>query len=147
MTKIRRLNNATAPIIEALGRVPLFAGLSKKTMLQIACMCHEHRFAAGEEIVTQGDTSGRFYMIISGGAEVTANGHVVNSLGPGQHFGEYAVIDRQPRSASVVATTEVSAYSLASMTLRPLLKAEPELSYRLLLNVCERLRATQKIFG
>jgi CRP/FNR family transcriptional regulator, cyclic AMP receptor protein len=86
-------------------------------------------------------------MIVSGGAEVVANGHAVNTLGPGQHFGEYAVIDRQPRSASMVATTDVSAYSLASMTLRPLLRSEPELSYRLLLNVCERLRATQSTFG
>lgn len=134
---------ADAKVIEALDRVPLFAGLSKKTMQQIATMCHLHQFDPGEEIVTQGDTSGRFYMIISGHAEVRVNGHAVNMLGAGQHFGEYAVIDREPRSASVIATTEVSAFSLASITLRPLLKEQPEITYRLLLNVCERLRAAQ----
>ena len=135
---------ADAPVIEALNRVPLFAGLPKKTMQQIGTMCHRHTFDPGDEIVTQGDSSGRFYMITSGNAEVRVNGHRVNMLGAGQHFGEYAVIDREPRSASVVAATEVHAYSLASMTLRPLLKEQPEITYRLLLNVCERLRATQK---
>jgi CRP-like cAMP-binding protein len=138
---------ASAPLIEALERVPLFAGLPKKSMLQIANMCHQHRFDPGEEIVTQGDSSGRFYMIVSGNAEVRVNGHVVNALGPGQHFGEYAVIDREPRTASVIATNEVHAFSLASITLRPLLKEQPEITYRLLLNACERLRATQNTFA
>lgn len=148
MTISRRTINArTAELLEALARVELFAGVSKKTMQQIACMCQRHEFAAGEEIVTQGDRSGRFYMIISGNAEVRVDGHAVNTLGPNQHFGEYAVIDREPRTASVVATTAVFAYSLASMTLRPVLKEQPEITYRLLLNVCERLRATQNTFG
>ncbi len=134
---------ANAQVIEALDRVSLFAGLSKKTLQQIATMCHQHTFDPRDEIVTQGDSSGRFYMIISGNVEVRVNGHVVNMLGAGQHFGEYAVIDREPRTASVVATTEVHAFSLASITLRPLLKEQPEITYRLLLNACERLRATQ----
>lgn len=137
---------ANASLIEALERVSLFAGLPKKTMLQIANMCHQHTFDPGDEIVTQGDRSGRFYMIDSGNAEVRVNGHVVNTLAAGQHFGEYAVIDREPRSASVVATTEVHAFSLASITLRPLLKEQPEITYRLLLNACERLRAAQNTF-
>ena len=80
-------------------------------------------------------------------AAAHVNGHVVNMLGPGQHFGEYAVIDREPRTASVTATNDVLAYSLASITLRPLLKEEPEITYRLLLNACERLRAMQSTLG
>ena len=145
----RRSNNntGTAELLEALGRVALFSGLPKKTMQQIANMCHRHTFVAGDEIVTQGDRSGRFYMIVSGNAEVHVNGHVVNMLGPGQHFGEYAVIDREPRTASVTATNDVLAYSLASIPLRPLLKEEPEITYRLLLNACERLRAMQSTLG
>lgn len=143
MSNKRAAANANASLIEALDRVSLFAGLPKKTIQQIATMCHQHTFDPGDEIVTQGDSSGRFYMIINGNAEVRVNGHVVNMLGAGQHFGEYAVIDREPRSASVVATTEVLAFSLASITLRPLLKEQPEITYRLLLNACERLRAAQ----
>lgn len=137
---------ANAPLIEALGRVSIFSGLPKKTLLQIAELCRQHTFAPGEKIVTQGDLSERFYMIDSGNAEVRINDHVVNNLGPGQHFGEYALIDREPRTATVTATTEVRAFSLASITLRPLLKEQAEITYRLLLNACQRLRATQNRF-
>ncbi len=137
---------ANTAVIEALERVSLFAGLSRKALQQIADMCRQHTFDAGEMIVTQGDRSERFYMIISGNAEVRVNDHTVNTLGPGQHFGEYAVIDREPRTASVVATNKVSAFSLASIALRPILKEQPEITYRLLLNTCERLRAAQNTF-
>ena len=145
----RRSNNntGTAELLEALGRVALFSGLPKKTMQQIANMCHRHTFVAGDEIVTQGDRSGRVYMIVSGNAEVHVNGHVVNMLGPGQHFGEYAVIDREPRTASVTATNDVLAYPLAPITLRQLRTQQPELTYRLLLNACERLPAMQRTLG
>ena len=147
MTTRRRADSGTAALIEALGAVGLFSGLPKKKLQLIAEMCREHTFSPGEDIVTQGDRSGRFYLILTGGAEVRVNGHAVNILGPGQYFGEYAVIDQEPRSASVVATTSVRAYSLASITLRPLLKEEPEICYRLLLNACQRLRATQNNIG
>jgi CRP/FNR family transcriptional regulator, cyclic AMP receptor protein len=143
MTSRRHADSGNAALVEALGNVTLFSGLPKKTLQVVADMCRSHDYSLGDEIVTQGDKSGRFFLIFSGGAEVVVNGHVVNMLGPGQYFGEYAVIDQQPRSASVVATTDVHAYSLASITLRPLLKEEPEITYRLLLNACQRLRATQ----
>jgi len=65
---------------------------------------------------------------------------VVNNLGGGQHFGEYAVIDRESRTASALATTEVRAFSLASIMLRPLLKEQPEITYRMLLDACAPLR-------
>jgi CRP-like cAMP-binding protein len=130
-----------------LGGVNLFAGLPKKTLARIAAMCREQTFAAGEQIVTQGDRSGRFYLITDGHADVTVNGHIINHLGPGHYFGEYSVIDQEPRSATVTATTAVRTQSLASITLRPLLKEEPEVTYRLLLNLCERLRATQTALG
>jgi CRP-like cAMP-binding protein len=138
---IMNRRTGTTPLAQMLGTVGLFSGLSKRTLNLIASMCHDHTFEPGDEIVTEGDASGRFYVIAEGGAEVRRNGHVVNTLGPGQYFGEYAVLDRAPRSATVVATTPVRAYSLASITLRPLLKEEPDLTYRLLLNACERIRA------
>ena len=147
MTTRRRADPDMTALIEALSAVELFSGIPKKKLQLIAEMCRPHTFAAGEDIVTQGDSSGRFYLIIDGGAEVRVNGRTVNILGPGQYFGEYAVIDQEPRSASVVATTAVRAHSLASITLRPLLREEPEITYRLLLNACQRLRATQNNIG
>lgn len=127
-----------------LASVPLFAGIPKRKLQILANMCHEHQYQPGDEIIREGDTSGRLYVIESGHAEVVVRGHVVNRLGPGQHFGEYAVLDRAPRSATVVATTHVHAFSLASITLRPLLKEEAEITYRLLLNAVDHLRALDR---
>ncbi|MFN8020660.1 MAG: cyclic nucleotide-binding domain-containing protein [Acidimicrobiales bacterium] len=146
MASIRR-SNPSSTLVDALAGVALFADLPKRKLQQIADMCREHRFEPGEAIVQEGDTSGRFYVVIEGGAEVQVHGRAVRVLGPGQHFGEYAVIDRAPRSASVVALTPVLAYSLAPTTLRPLLKEEPELTYRLLLNACQRIRALESAGG
>jgi CRP-like cAMP-binding protein len=134
----------TAALVEILATVPLFAGVPKRKLQVLAEMCREHRFLAGDAIVTEGDTSGRFYTILAGGAEVHVNGHTVKHLGPGEYFGEYAVLDQAPRSATVVATTPVHAYSLASITLRPFLKEEPDVTYRLLINACQRLRALER---
>jgi len=145
MPKLRSGSPAT-PLVDLLAAVPLFAGISKKKLAQLAAMCREERFAPGAAIVTQGDMSGRFYVLAEGSADVIVRGHVVASLGPRQYFGEYALLDRAPRSASVVATTPVHAYSLASITLRPVLKEEPEITYRLLLNACERIRALESSF-
>lgn len=127
-----------------LASVPLFSGIPKRKLQILGSMCHEHRFKAGDQIIREGDTSGRLYIIESGHAEVVVRDHVVNRLGPGQHFGEYAVLDRAPRSATVVATTDLHAFSLASITLRPLLKEEAEITYRLLLNTVDHLRALDR---
>ena len=127
-----------------LASVPLFAGIPKHKLEILTDLCHEHRYQPGDEIVREGDTSGRLYLIESGHAEVQVHGHVVNELGPGQHFGEYAVLDRAPRSATVVATTDVHAFSLASITVRPLLKEEADITYRLLLNAVDQLRALDR---
>jgi CRP-like cAMP-binding protein len=145
MSKIRSLDRGSASLVELLGRVGLFAGLPKKTLQLVADMCRQHEFDAGDVIVTEGERSSRFYMIVDGGVEVRRQGQRVGALGPGQYFGEYAVIDKAPRSATVIATTPVRAYSLASIALRPLLKEEPEITYRLLLNACQRLRTLEGI--
>ncbi len=143
MTKTRRIGSDIAALADLLGTVGLFAGLPKRKLQLVADMCREHHFEVGATIVSEGDMTGRFYLIVEGGADVHVRGHTVATLGPGQYFGEFAVLDQAPRSATVTATTPVRAYSLASITLRPLLKEEPEITYRLLLNACERLRALE----
>ncbi len=137
-----RVTSSSAPT-ELLGTVGLFAGLPKRKLQQVADMCREHSFAPGDAIVSEGDRSGRFYLIVEGDASVKVHGRLVATLGPAEYFGEFAVLDQAPRSATVTAITPVRAYSLASITLRPLLKEEPEITYRLLLNACQRLRALE----
>jgi CRP-like cAMP-binding protein len=141
--KARGATSGSSALAEELGRVDLFADLPKKQRQVIADLCREQRFAPGDVLVTQGDESGRFFLIAEGIVDVVIGTRTVNSLGPGQFFGEIALIDGEPRTASIVATTAVRAYSLASFSLRPLLKQEPLLTYRLLLKVCSRLRGAQ----
>lgn len=142
MSKARRPSD-TDDIVDALSKVQLFADLKKKDLQQIATMCRPEHFEEGDSIVAEGDTSGRFYLVADGTADVIAHGDKVGEIGPGGSFGEIALIDRGPRTATVRATSEIHAWSVASFTLRPLLKEHPELSYRLLVAVCQMLRSAQ----
>jgi|CXWL01.1.fsa_nt_gi CRP-like cAMP-binding protein len=139
----RRASQPDDAVVAALARVDLFSDLTTADLQQIAAMCRPERFESGSEIVAQGDTSGRFYLVLEGTADIIVNGAKVGEVGPGGSFGEIAVIDRGPRSASVQATSALQACSVASITLRPLLKEHPEMSYRLLVGVCHLLRRAQ----
>lgn len=133
----------TDPVVEALAGVDLFAGLTSKELKMIAQLAKEMSFPPGETVVAQGDTSARFHLITSGTADVLVNDERRHGLGPGDYFGEIALIDRQPRSASVVATSPMTTLSIASFNFRPLLKQYPEISYKLLLKMCARLRSLE----
>jgi len=129
-----------SPVVDVLAGIDLFAGLTRKQLGAIADECRERRFRAGTEIVAEGDTGGRLYVIRSGSAVVNVRGTEVDSIGPGAVFGEIAVIDRGPRSAQVVAVTDVDTYSLASFNFRPIVQQNADLAHRLLLAMCARLR-------
>ena len=130
-------------VIDALAEIDLFAGLSRRQLAAIADECRERRFPAGSEIVAEGDTAGRLYVIRSGEAVVNVHGTKVNSIGRGAVFGEIALIDRGPRSAQVVAVTDVDTYSLAAFNFRPLVRENADIAYRLLLAMCARLRQVE----
>jgi CRP/FNR family transcriptional regulator, cyclic AMP receptor protein len=131
----------TDPRIEALAGVDLFEGFTKKELAELAGLLKPFRFRAGESLMEAGDRSGRFYLITAGSAAVIANGRKRLTLGPGEYVGEIAVIDEGPRTATVVAETDVETLSLASFNLRALLKTNATLSFKLLLGTCKRLRA------
>jgi len=130
-------------VTDALAEVDLFAGLSRRQLDAIADECRERRFPAGSEIVAEGDTAGRLYVIRSGSATVNVHGTEVGSIGPGAVFGEIALIDRGRRAAQVVAVTDVDTYSLASFNFLPLVRENPDIAYKLLLAMCARLRQAE----
>jgi CRP-like cAMP-binding protein len=107
----------------------------------VAGLLKPFRFRAGETLMEEGDRSARFYLITAGSAAVVVNGRKRLTLGPGEYVGEIAVIDEGPRTATVVAETDVETLSLASFNLRALLRGNATLSYKLLLETCKRLRA------
>jgi CRP/FNR family transcriptional regulator, cyclic AMP receptor protein len=128
------------PMVEALSKVDLFSDLNRKELKVIAGLTKEFRFSQGTAIVTEGEDSARFYLIVEGTVAVKVKNRTRTTLGPGDYFGELAVIDRGPRSATVIALEPVRTLSLASFSLRPVLRQYPEVTLKMLVKVAERLR-------
>jgi MFS family permease len=105
---------AEAPVerLELLRANPIFAPLPGPTLEQLAHAVEEVTGPAGEEIVRQGDRGDRFYLIDDGALEVYVDGELVQSLGPGESFGEIALLRNVPRTATVKARTDVVLYAL-----------------------------------
>jgi CRP-like cAMP-binding protein len=130
--------------VELLGGVDLFQGLSKKELRAIAAMAKEMQFDEGQRVVTEGEEGGRFHLILDGKAKVTVGGRTKNALGPGDYFGEISLIDGGPRSATVTAETPLRTLALAEWNFRPLLKEMPTIAPKLLVEMCRRLRASDR---
>jgi CRP-like cAMP-binding protein len=132
------------PVVQRLTKVELFDGLSAKQLAAVATAMRERSFAAGQTIIQEGATDGRFYLIDSGTADVIVNGKVVGNLADGDYFGEIALIDNGPRTASVRATSDIHALTLAHFNFRAVLKDNPDLVLKLLIQVCRLLRNTKE---
>ena len=138
----KQANTEQHPSAASLRAVDLFAELEPRELDVLANVARDYRFAAGDVVVAEGDQSGRFHLIVSGKARVSVGDQVLAEFGPGNYFGEMAVIDRQPRSATVTAVEDLHTLSLASITLRPVLLEHPDITLKLLEKVVARLRAT-----
>jgi CRP-like cAMP-binding protein len=125
----------------ALGRVPLFAGLSAETMARLSDVTGEVTFPAQHFIVRQGQVGSGLYVIISGRARVLSGTRELAQLGPGDFFGELAVVDQQPRTASVQATEEAVCIGLASWDLMRLLESDSALALNMIRALAARLRS------
>jgi MFS family permease len=98
--------------LELLRRNPIFAPLPEPTLEQLALALDEMRVPAGEEIVRQGETGDRFYLIDEGTTDVSVDGRPVQTLGPGDSFGEIALLRDVPRTATVKARTDTVLFAL-----------------------------------
>jgi CRP-like cAMP-binding protein len=133
---------AGAPV-EALRRVPLFAGLDDGEVQQVALLFKERHFAAGETVVKEGADGAAFFLISSGEATVSVGGSERASLGPGDHFGEIALIDEEVRSATIVATTDLVCYGLTYWEFQPLVVENGAIGWKLLQSLVRKLRSAE----
>jgi CRP-like cAMP-binding protein len=124
---------------DVLQRVPLFSCLKEKQLRPIAEVMAPRTFAAGEEITKEGEISVGFYVIEDGNADVTMNGEAVGKLGPGDHFGEIALIAETPRAATIVAETELHCYGMTSWDFRALAERNGEVAWELLSSIARKL--------
>ncbi|MFL5960075.1 MAG: cyclic nucleotide-binding domain-containing protein [Gaiellaceae bacterium] len=126
-----------------LAEVPLFDGLPKSHLRRIAKLARIRRFAPGSVLVRAGDPGRSFYVLLDGTARVQRGGGRSRRLGAGDYFGEMALLDGAPRSASVVAEGEVVALTVDRPGFTKLLRSEPALAHALLRTLAARLRAAE----
>ena len=126
--------------MEVLRQVPLFSNLDEKDLDQLSRQMHERRFPEGAEVTTEGATGAGFFVIIEGNADVSIGGEHRATLGPGDHFGEVALIDDGVRSASIMAATDLLCYGLTPWEFRPFVEDHPQVAWALLETLARRAR-------
>ncbi|NDU78321.1 cyclic nucleotide-binding domain-containing protein, partial [Actinomadura sp. DSM 109109] len=100
------------PSNEMLSQVPLFAGLEPRDLDRIADSFKQRNYSAGDTIASEGSGGAGFFVIGEGTAKVTVHGEDRATLGPGQYFGEIALLDEGARTATVTAETDMTTYAM-----------------------------------
>jgi CRP-like cAMP-binding protein len=134
---------ARAPI-DVLRTVSLFEGLDEDELGRLADRFQERTVPEGDVVVEEGSTGTSFFVIAEGAATISVGGDMKATVGPGDSFGEMAVIDEDVRSASVVAATDLRLYFLTPWEFRPFVREQPEVAWKLLQSLSRRLRAAQQ---
>ena len=140
----RDTNRMGGDWVASLEEVPLFRNLSRRHLKHIASLARRRRYAPGTSIVRAGDRGSAFYVVLDGAVRVVPLTGRRRRLGAGDYFGDMALLDDAPRSASVVADGEVLAMTISSSAFSKLLKNEPALTHELLRTLAGRLRAAEK---
>ncbi len=136
--------SAIRPTVELLSRVPLFDGLSRAHLTRLAGLAEDSSYNAGRVIVKRDDPGKAFYVIVEGQAKVV-KGKITTAraeamLGPGDFFGELALLDGEPRAATVVAETALETIRIERAAFRRVLRDEPDIAIKLLEGMASRIR-------
>ena len=129
--------------VAAIQRVQLFADMDRKQAEQIARLLKVRPFSKGETVIMEGSGGAAFFLIDSGEATVSCKGAAIGTLGPGDYFGEIALIDGGARSATVTAATDLVCYGLTFWEFRPLIERNSGIAWKLLQALAKRLRAAE----
>ena len=125
--------------VELIRKVPLFSHLSRKQLAQVAKVADEIDLREGKEMTREGAPGREFFVILEGSAEVRKGGRKINSLQPGDFFGEIALVTSVPRTATVAATSPVRALVVTDRSFRHLLEESPDIKTRVMQAMAARL--------
>ena len=128
--------------VELIAKVPLFAGLGKQQLAQVAGIADEIDLPEGKVLTREGERGREFFILLEGEAEVRRNGRKLDTRRAGEFFGEIALVSDIPRVATVTATTPVRALVIRDREFRGLLERTPEIALKVLSAVAERLPTT-----
>ena len=133
-----------AEITELLSRVPLFSGCSQREIAAIARAAKEVHRREGSVLARTGEPGVGFFLIVDGKADVLVNKRKRGTLGAGDFFGEISLLDGGPRSADVVAATDVDMLGLTAWVFRGVLEQYPSIAQKMLVTMAGRLRDATK---
>jgi CRP/FNR family transcriptional regulator len=125
--------------LQMIKQVPLFEQCSKKTLQEIARLADEIDLPQGKVLTREGRTGYEFFVLIEGTVDVTQNSKRIRTLGPGDFFGEIALVSRVPRTATVTTTSPVRALVVSARNFRSLIDRSPEVALQVLDAVARRL--------
>jgi CRP/FNR family transcriptional regulator, cyclic AMP receptor protein len=130
--------------VKMLAQVPLFAGLKSKQIKSVAsAFARERSYDSGEIIEKEGGSAVAFYLITNGSVEVRKSEKLVSKLGRGQFFGEMALIDKQPRSATVIsAEPGTKCLVMPVWNFKATIEKDPQVAMGVMKELARRLRET-----
>jgi CRP/FNR family transcriptional regulator, cyclic AMP receptor protein len=131
--------------VELIKTVPLFAECSRKELSEVAGIADEIDLREGKELTKQGSAGREFFVLVQGTADVRKGGRRVNTLGPGDFFGEISLIRHTPRTATVVATSPVRTLVITERSFRTLLEHQPGIQTKVMSALAARLAPDEPI--
>jgi CRP-like cAMP-binding protein len=135
---------AKRDVVGQLSQVPLFSGCSRKDLQTIARVVKDIDHSQDTVIAREGEPGVGLFVIVDGTAEVTIGGKKKASLGPGDFFGEIALLDGGPRTATVTATSDIKMLGLTEWVFRGLMQEHPTIAVKTLQQMAARLRNATK---
>jgi CRP/FNR family transcriptional regulator, cyclic AMP receptor protein len=134
----------TNEVIAQLAKVPLFSGCSHKELQTVARAVKDIKHKAGTVVAREGDPGVGLFIITDGSTDVTVGGKRLAKLGPGDFFGEIALLDGGPRTATVTAMTDIKLLGLTEWVFRGLMVEHPGIAVKTLQSMAGRLRTATK---
>ena len=126
--------------LEHLAKVPMFSACSKRELQLVAGRGTDVAVDAGKQLVVEGRTGVEFFVIVDGKAKVTRSGKEVAVLGPGDFFGELALLTRAPRNATVTAATPLEAIVIDARAFDGFLEDAPHVAKKVMTGLAQRLQ-------
>ena len=128
--------------VQALKGAPLFEGLSRKELVQLARVCEDLEVQPGRVLCTEGEIGREFFVLVDGKVQVSRKGRRVATLTGGDFVGEIALVTELPRTATVTAETPVRLFVLTSREFHAVLDRNPKVERKVLRTLARRLAET-----
>ena len=125
--------------VEALAKVPLLTGLSRRELVSLAKVAEDMEFAVGRKLASEGARGREFFAIVEGEVELTKKGKRIATLGPGEFCGEFALIVGGPRLTTATAKTPVRAFILTDRHFKALLRTHPGVELKVMRSLVQWL--------